>query len=51
MTQYFSIVNFLSITSTIILTSDVSYDTSMQLIYKNFLTTILLTLFFALSRP
>lgn len=51
MTQYFSIVNFLSITSTIILTSDVSYATSMQLIYKNFLTTILLTLFFALSRP
>jgi hypothetical protein len=51
MTQYFLIVNFISITSTIIQTSDVSYSTSMQLIYKNFVTTLLMTLFFALSRP
>lgn len=51
MTQYFCIINFLSITSTIILTSDSSYNSSYQLIYKNFLTTILLTLFFAFSRP
>lgn len=51
MTRYFLIVNFISITTTLLLTADVTYMTSMHLIYKNFVTTLLMTLFYALSRP
>lgn len=51
MVEYFCIVNFMAVVTTIILTVDAAYTTSMQLIYRNFVTTILMTLFMALSRP
>lgn len=51
MTQYFIITNFMEISAAILLTTDASGATSIQIIYKNFLTTLFITLFFALSRP
>ena len=51
LTQYFIIGSFIFIPSIIILTTDVTFATSMQSIYKNFITTLFMTLFFALSRP
>jgi hypothetical protein len=51
MAQYYLIINFLSIVSTIILTSDASSDTSLEIIYKNFLVNIPITVSFSFSSP
>lgn len=51
MTQYFVMTNFMDIITFIILITDASSPTSLHIIYKNFVTTIFITLFFALSRP
>ena len=51
MSRYYGITQFLSIVNTLILTEDCSYFTSLQLLYKNFVNTLLITLFFGMSRP
>lgn len=51
MAKYYGITQFLSIVLTLIMTSDYSYFTSIELIYKNFLNTLLITLLFGRSKP
>ena len=42
---------FTSITLTLLMSTDSSYFTSIQLIYKNFLSTLIITLFLGMTRP
>ena len=51
MAKYYGITQFLSIVLTLIMTSDYSYFTSIELIYKNFFNTLLLTLLYGRSKP
>ncbi len=51
MSQYYLIISFLTITSTLALTYDSSYHTSMQLMYLNFLIISPITVLFAFSKP
>lgn len=51
MAKYYGITQFLSIVNTVILTEDCSYFTTYQLLYKNFVNTLLITLFFGTCRP
>lgn len=48
--QYTILANLLDTLNTLILSHDSSYSTSMQLIYRNFFTSIPLTIFYGLSR-
>jgi hypothetical protein len=45
------LINIVNTVTTLILSTDASYNTSMQLIYKNFVTSIPLTIFYGLCRP
>jgi cation-transporting ATPase 13A3/4/5 len=51
MTKYYGLTQFTSIVVTLILSTDASYFTSMQLIYKSFLNTLIITLFFGVTQP
>ena len=51
MTKYYGVTQFLSIVNTVILTEDCSYFTSIQLIYKNFINTLLITFCFSMCNP
>lgn len=51
MAKYYGITQFISIIVTIIIAFDSSYFTSMELIYKNFVNTLLITLFFGMTKP
>lgn len=50
MSRYYLIISFLTITSTLILTFDASYHTSIQLIYLNFFIISPITMLFAFSK-
>lgn len=50
MSRYYLIISFLTITSTLILTFDASYHTSIQLIYLNFFIISPVTMLFAFSK-
>jgi len=51
MAKYYGITQFLSITITLIMTNDYAYFTSLELIYKNFFNTLLITLLYGRSKP
>jgi magnesium-transporting ATPase (P-type) len=51
MTKYYGLTQFTSIVVTLILSTDASYFTSLQLIYKSFLSTLIITLFFGVTKP
>lgn len=51
MTKYYGLTQFTSIVVTLILSTDASYFTSIQLIYKSFLNTLIITLFFGMTKP
>ena len=51
MTKYYGMTQFTSITLTLLMSTDSSYFTSIQLIYKNFLSTLIITLFLGMTRP
>lgn len=51
MTKYYGMTQFTSITLTLLMSTDASYFTSIQLIYKNFLSTLIITLFLGMTRP
>jgi magnesium-transporting ATPase (P-type) len=51
MAKYYGITQFLSIVNTVILTEDCAYFTSLELIYKNFINTLLITVCFCMCRP
>lgn len=51
MTKYYGLTQFTSIIVTLILSTDSSYFTSLQLIYKSFLSTLIITLFLGMTRP
>lgn len=49
--QYVILINLINTVTTLIMSNDVSYSTSMQLIYKNYVTSIPLTIIYGLCRP
>ena len=51
MSKYYGITQFLSIINTVILTEDCAYFTSFELMYKNFLNTLWMTVTLGLSFP
>ena len=51
MAQYFELINFFYMVSALLQANDASYFTSEQMMYRNFALTVLMTLFFGLSRP
>ena len=51
MAKYYGITQFLSIVFTLIMTNDYAYMTSLELIYKNFFNTLLITLLYGRSKP
>lgn len=51
MAKYYGITQFLSIVFTLIMTNDYAYLTSLELIYKNFFNTLLITLLYGRSKP
>ena len=51
MAKYYSITQFSSLVVTVIMTSDATYFTGLELIYKNLFSTLLITVFFGLTKP
>lgn len=51
MAKYYGITQFISIVNTVILTEDCTYFTSFELMYKNFLNTLWMTVALCLSHP
>lgn len=51
MTKYYGLTQFTSIVVTLICSTDASYFTSLELIYKSFLSTLVITLFFGVTKP
>jgi magnesium-transporting ATPase (P-type) len=51
MTKYYGLTQFTSIVVTLICSFDASYFTSLELIYKSFLSTLVITLFFGMTKP
>ena len=51
MARYYGLCQFTSITVTLILSTDASYFTGTQLIYKAFMSTLVITVFFGMSKP
>lgn len=51
MAKYYGITQFLSIVNTVILTEDCAYFTTYQLLYKNFVNTLWITLFLGTCKP
>jgi magnesium-transporting ATPase (P-type) len=51
MTKYYGLTQFTSIVVTLIMSTDACYFTSLQLIYKSFLSTLPITLFLGMTKP
>ena len=51
MAKYYGMVQFTSLVVTLLMSLDVTYFNSFQLLYKNFVNNLTITLFLGLSRP
>lgn len=51
MARYYGLTQFTSIVVTLILSTDASYFTSLQLIYKAFMSTLVITVFLGMAKP
>jgi hypothetical protein len=50
-TQYYGVAQLLALTISVLLTSDGSYLSSIQLTYRNFALMLMVPIFYGLSRP